>query len=504
MTHVAIGDYALLSDRHSAALVSRDGSLDWLCMPRFDSPALFGALLDDAAGSWSLRPAVDYTVTRRYADRSLVLRTEYRTAGGTLVVTDALDLGGETDPHRLGEGAPHLLIRSASCTEGTVPVGITFCPRPEYGLVTPTFTSSRNGITARGGRDLLTLSTPIGLSIDQGQARGTTAMRAGQTLRFGLHWSQLGEPEPRVWRDDEITSALERTEAAWRAWSREHQHYDGPWADLVHLSGRVLFALSYQPTGAIVAAPTTSLPEWPGGPRNWDYRYAWVRDASLTLDAPWVAACPDEADWYFSFLATAAATVDIDHELQIVYGVGGEHDLTERELPQLAGWRGSRPVRVGNGAWAQTQLDAYGQLLAAAHRLRDYLHFDDVRLRRFLIGLADTAMRRWREPDHGIWEIRGDKRHYLHSKLMCWVALDRALVLADRLDASERTQAWSAARDEIRAAILHHGWSDRAHAYVQAFDSDDLDASALTLSIVASAPATTPGCWPRSTRSSTG
>jgi GH15 family glucan-1,4-alpha-glucosidase len=484
MTQTPIGDYALLADRHSAALVSRDGSVDWLCMPRFDSPSLFGALLDDAAGSWSVRPAVDYPAVRRYADRSLVLRTEYRTSRGHMVVTDALDLGGQTDPHRLGEDAPHLLVRSVTCTEGEVPVEVSFCPRPEYGLVTPILMGSGDAVTVRGGGDLMMLSTPIPLSVGDGAAQATTTVAAGQTLPFALHWSALGTAEPRVWRPKEIAAAIERTERAWQAWSGEHQHYSGPWAELVHLSGRVLFALSYQPTGAIIAAPTTSLPERPGGPRNWDYRCAWVRDVSLTLDALWIAACPDEADFYFSFLATAAATVNASHDLQIVYGVGGEHDLAERELPHLTGWRNSRPVRVGNGAWAQTQLDSYGQLLAAAHRLSDYLKFDEPRLRRFLIGLADTVVHRWREPDHGIWEIRDDKRHYLHSKLMCWVALDRALALADRLEAADRRQPWSAARDEIRAAIVEQGWSDRARAYTQAFGSDQIDASALTLPIV--------------------
>ena len=220
--------------------------------------------------------------------------------------------------------------------------------------------------------------------------------------------------------------------AAWRSWSALHQYYDGPWQDLVHTSGRVLQALTYQPSGAIVAAPTTSLPEVVGGDRNWDYRYCWVRDASLTMEALWVAACPDEAVDFFAFMATAAASgVAADQRLQIMFGVGGEHDLTERTLPHLAGWRGSSPVRVGNGAWDQNQVDVYGELLGAAHRLRDQLNDLDDDTCGFLCALADAAAVRWRERDNGIWEVRGEPQHFLHSKVMCWVALDRAIALAD-------------------------------------------------------------------------
>jgi GH15 family glucan-1,4-alpha-glucosidase len=252
----------------------------------------------------------------------------------------------------------------------------------------------------------------------------------------------------------------------------------------VHHSGRVLQALTFQPTGAIVAAATTSLPETVGGERNWDYRYTWVRDASLTMEALWVAACPDEADKFFGFLAGAAASqLHRGTDLQIMFGVGGERDLTERELPHLRGWRGSRPVRVGNGAWDQRQLDVYGELLGAAQRLDQQLGRVDAATRGFLVAAADTAARRWREKDQGIWEIRGEPRDFLYSKLMCWVALDRAVALADLLGAEDRVEAWTAARDEIGAAILQHGWSESAGAYTQAFDGDDLDASNLMMAI---------------------
>jgi GH15 family glucan-1,4-alpha-glucosidase len=493
MASSPIADYALLSDRHSAALVSRDGSVDWLCFPRFDSPSLFAALLDPDAGAdagrWSIHPTSRHTASRGYVADTMVLQTRFHAAAGTVTVTDALATGGNTDPHTLGAAAPHLLIRSITCTDGAVEVAVEYRPRPEYGLVTPLLAGCDGGVAGRGGPSTSRLSSPVELTIEAGTATGTLALRAGQTIRFALHWAPLSGPPPRAFGQAEIAAALDATVAAWRSWSAAHQAYQGPWRDLVHHSGRVLHALSYQPTGAIVAAATSSLPETVGGERNWDYRYTWIRDAAFTMDALWVAACPDEAAEFFTFMTTAAATPRPGRRLQIMYGVGGEHDLTERELGHLAGWCHSRPVRVGNGAWTQTQLDVYGELLATAARFADQLDTTDGTLRGFLRSLADTAAELWREPDHGIWEIRGQPRHFLYSKLMCWAALDRALTLADRLAADEsRADGWRRARDEIRDAIEQQGWSERVGAYTQALGSDALDASALMLPIVGFAP----------------
>jgi GH15 family glucan-1,4-alpha-glucosidase len=255
----------------------------------------------------------------------------------------------------------------------------------------------------------------------------------------------------------------------------------------------VLQGLSYQPSGAIVAAGTTSLPEGVGGERNWDYRYAWVRDASFTMLALWVAACPDEATDFFAFMTTAGAgAVGPEHPLQIMFGVGGEHDLTERTMPHLRGWRDSRPVRVGNGAWNQRQLDVYGELLASAARLADKLRAIDDETRTFLVACADAAAARWREPDQGIWEVRGPPRHFVYSKVMCWVALDRAIGLAPELHAEDRVAFWTKAREEIAATVLAEGWSDRAGAFSQSFGSSALDASNLVLPIVGFLPADDP------------
>ncbi|MFV2175895.1 glycoside hydrolase family 15 protein [Actinomadura sp. LOL_016] len=501
MAGTPLEDYGLLSDRHSAALVSRAGTVDWLCFPRFDSPSVFGALLDERAGSWSVRPAADATGSRRYLDGTLVSATEFTTPSGTVELVDAMATGDTGDPHRLGAAAPHLLIRRLACATGAVEVTVEFRPRPEYGLVVPVLTECEGGVHARGGPAALTLTSPVQPTVDGGAAAATVLLRAGQVLHLALHWAPLEGPPPRLWSQEELAAQLDLTIAAWRGWSRMHQNYEGPWQELVWHSGRVLQGLSYQPTGAIVAAATTSLPEETGGERNWDYRYAWVRDAAFTMDALWVAACPDEAEDFFAFMTSAATTSWTHPHLQIVYGVGGEHDLSERRLAHLSGWRGSRPVRIGNGAWSQPQLDVYGELMDTAVRFQDQLNTADeakgtdtadTTLGTFLISLADTAAHAWRSPDHGIWEIRGAPQHFLYSKLMCWVALDRALSLAGRLGATDRADRWRSTREEIRSDILTHGWNRDAGAFTQSYGNTTLDASALMLPVTGFLPADDP------------
>jgi GH15 family glucan-1,4-alpha-glucosidase len=493
MSNVPIADHALLSDCHSAALVTVHGSVDWLCFPRFDSPSVFGRLLDDTAGHWSVRPAGEHTTVRRYLAHTLVLETTFRTPGGILVVTDALAMGAGNRGHTLGERAPHLLIRSVACVAGAVDVEMSYAPRPEYGLLRPLLSRVDGGVTARGGAEWLVLSSPEPMVLQGSTATAWVPMSAGETVAFALHRSTLEEQPARIWREDEILDRLADTIAAWRSLSELHQDYDGPWRDLVQHSGRVLRGLTFQPSGAIVAAATTSLPEGVGGERNWDYRYSWVRDASFTMEALWVAACPDEAGNFFAFMTTAAAAaVGPGTPLQIMFGVGGEHDLTERILPHLSGWRDSRPVRVGNGAWCQQQVDVYGEVLGAAHRLADQITAMDDDVRAFLIALADSAAVRWRETDQGIWEVRGEPRHFLYSKVMCWVALDRAIKLADRLQATDRINEWAKAQDEIREMVLRYGWNAGAGAFTQYFGSADLDASNLMLPIVGFLPADDP------------
>jgi alpha,alpha-trehalase len=490
-------------------LVSRDGSIDWLCFPRFDSPSIFGRLLGDQAGHWSIQASGATGVTRRYLDRTMVLETTFHTATGSVAITDALAMGDGNRGHQLGNDAPHLLLRRVMCLEGEVDLNLEYVPRPEYGLIRPLLDSVEGGLAAFGGPDVLVLSSPIPLTVDGSSASGRLHLHYGESAGFALHHKMRAETgSARVWSQSDIRARLDDTIAAWESWSDLHQAYEGPWRELVHHSGRVLQALSFAPTGAICAAATTSLPEAVGGARNWDYRYTWVRDASFTIEALWVAACPDEANEFFEYVTTSAAgSLDRGGDLQIMFGIGGERDLTERDLPHLEGWRHSAPVRVGNGAWNQRQLDVYGELLGAVYRLSDQVFDSATRrvgpaaadkwgtppdlapvTRRFFVQLAETAARRWHEQDQGIWEVRGEPRDFVYSKLMCWVALDRAVALADLLDASDRVEEWQRVQAQIREMILTRGWSDRANAFTQSFDSDELDASNLMLPLVGFLP----------------
>ena len=487
VSHLPISEYGLLSDCRSAALVSRDGSVDWLCFPRFDQPSVFARLLDARAGHWSIKPVGEFTTERAYVEDTMLLETTFTTASGKLTLVDGMAVGRNERGHELGRGATSALLRKLSCIEGSVEIELECAARPEYGLVLPLVELLDGEARMRGGADRLRLSSPARMELlDESTIGSRFTVVAGQTCCFALQHRTTSEEVPRLWTQDEIVDRLDDTAQAWRTWSDLHQNYVGPWVDLVRQSGRVLYALTYWPTGAIVAAPTTSLPETVGGDRNWDYRYAWVRDASFTLQALWVAACPDEADKFFDYLTTAAASqVRTGTDLQIMFGVGGEHDLTERELPHLSGWRNSAPVRVGNGAWNQRQLDVYGELLDAAYRLPDQLDNVGPAAIAFLADLADTAVARWKDKDQGIWEVRGEPRHFLYSKLMCWVAVDRAIHLAEKLGASEqRVDRWRTARNEIADAILTKGWNDKVGHFTQSFGSDDLDASNLMMPIV--------------------
>lgn len=493
MSNRPIADYALISDCHSAALVSVEGSVEWLCFPRFDSPSIFAGVLDEAAGHFSITPAGTFEASRRYLDRSMLLETTFVTPAGVAVLVDGMAVGPDERGHKIGKQSPGILLRRVSCLEGEVELEVSYAPRPEYGLIEPWLRPVEGGLAARGGADLLMLSAPVEFEVSGSTARARLGLRKGEHQGFALAHAQSWEERPMRLREAEIDARLDDALAAWQAWSDLHQTYRGPWENLVQHSARVLQALTFAPTGAIVAAPTTSLPETVGGARNWDYRFAWVRDASLTLNALWVAACPDEARDFFVWMASSAASqVHSGARLQIMFGVGGEHDLTERELGHLCGWRSSRPVRVGNAAWEQHQLDIFGELLDAADRLSDHLMMLDPTTREFLVVVADAAAARWTEPDQGIWEMRGPPQHFLYSKLMCWVALDRAIRLAGLLDATDHVDEWARTRDEVRAAILRRGWSDRAQAFAQALGSDELDASALVLPIAGFLPADDP------------
>lgn len=517
-----IADYALLSDRRCAALVSSVGSIDWFCRPRFDSPAVYGRLLDPDAGHWSIHPAGPFHHERSYVGETFVLRTVFTTDTGTAHLIDALALGPSIEAGtgvrlRLASRAPRATLRVLECTAGEVEFDFAFRPRPEFGLVRPIFTTLPGGILATGGPVRFVLTTPVRLDFSDDGATARITLRAGEKLRFVTQSVGIADELPRTWKPEAVDAALEETIQGWQRWSDAHPTWDGPLPHLVRRSLLVLEALRYQPTGAIVAAPTTSLPEAVGGSRNWDYRFSWIRDASFTIQALAAAGSTEEAIEFFEFITRAAAQYHPENPLQIMFGVGGEHDLSEREITHLSGWRGSRPVRVGNAAWLQPQLDVYGELIDAAWHLAPHLRRLDATARRFLTDVADAAADQWGRPDQGIWEVRGEPRHYTYSKLMCWVALDRAVKHVELVEVEPRdalifgrdqfssegldpedfnplklTPGWAAARDRIREAIETYAWKPEIGAFGAAFDGDDLDAAVLLLPAVGFLPCDDP------------
>jgi alpha,alpha-trehalase len=489
-----IADYGLLSDCNTSALVSRDGAIDWLCMPRFDSPALFARILDPDAGHWTIAPMASALAERGYADGSLVVGTRFTTESGEVVLTDAMAFAEGQRGHDLGNDAPHEVLRMVEGTKGEVEMEFELAPRPEYGLVKPLVRLTEYGARTFGGPNQIAVSAGIPLELDGATLKARFVVKEGETFGFALRWTEVERAATQPTGHSHVQERINDAVHSWRSWEADHDIYNGPNRDLVRFSARVLKGLTYQPTGAIVAAPTCSMPEGVGGERNWDYRYAWIRDASLTMEALYIGACPDEAVDFVSFMTSAAGGGASDmHSLQIMYGIGGEHDLSERQLPHLRGWRDSAPVRVGNGAWGQTQLDVYGEFLITLALYEKQLGEIHPEIQRFIADLADTAARRWTETDQGMWEMRGDPRHHLSSKVMCWAALDRATKLAPKLgDYATRADLWAAERDRIRDAIFERGWSEKKQAFAQSFDSDDLDAAQLLMPLVGFLPATDP------------
>jgi GH15 family glucan-1,4-alpha-glucosidase len=476
----AIDDYAFLSDCHSAVLIDRAGSVDWWCVPRFDSPSIFGRLLGPDAGHFALRPTAGFEAKRQYVSDSLVLCTTFTTATAEATLTDALGFELGARGHDIGVRSPHVLLRRVEGIRGKMEMALEFCPRLEYGLTVPNVVRSLDGVLARGGPVSLALSTSIELSAGEGGAGGRFMVGAGETVDFRLAYARSAEPSDDT---EQLEPTIEDTIAGWRSWAQLHEDYEGRHRQEVRRSSMVLQGLTYQPTGAVVAAATTSLPEQIGAELNFDYRFAWLRDLSLTIRSLWIAACPDEAGRLFNWIADASGHLD-GERVQIMYGVEGERVLSEHELDHLPGFRGSRPVRVGNAAWDQEQLDVLGEVLDAAEQMRQQLGDLDESTQRLLIALADRAASTWREPDAGMWEARDQLRQYVSSKVMCWVALDRATRLAPLLGDRADPQRWSQTREHVKNAVLAKAWSEQAGAYTGAFGSDDLDASVLLLPLV--------------------
>jgi len=478
-----IADYGLIGDCRSAALVSRSGSIDWCCMPRFDSGSVLGRLLDwDRGGFCSVGPAGDEqpeSVARDYMEDTMVLVTTFHMPGGVLRLTDCFTMrsADRDDAHRQ-------ILRVLEVERGSVDVLMRVLPRFDYGEVTPWIRhEGRQVFSAMGGDEALVVSSDAELyEGDEQELCARATVRAGHRVRLSLQFArpeEVDREQPQAPAADELDARLDETVEWWRRWFTTLS-VKGDGADDVRRSAAVLKALSYTPTGAIVAAPTTSLPEVIGGKRNWDYRYSWIRDSSFTVRAIADVGCEAEADSFRRFiLRTAAGSV---HDLQVCYGVRGERRLQEMEL-DMEGYRGSRPVRVGNSAEHQVQLDVYGEILNLTWRWHKRGHSPGDDDWRFLLELVDAAAERWQEPDQGIWEWSGEPRHFVHSKALCWAAVDRGLRLAKECMRKAPEQRWRKARDEIREAVESEGYDKERGVFVQVFGGDDLDAALLLLPV---------------------
>jgi GH15 family glucan-1,4-alpha-glucosidase len=478
-----IADYAFLSNCHTGALVALDGAVDWLCVPRFDSPSVFGSLLDREAGTFRLGPyGINHPTARAYDPGTNVLSTTWRTPGGWILVRDALTMGprdhdDEITPHTrppTDEDAEHLLVRTAVGLEGSVEVELVCEPVFDYGRLPAEWTlvADRHTADATGGSQTIRLRTDMALGIEGGRARARHVLEPGDLVFCSLSWAErLASPEDAA----DAEARVEATARFWREWVGRARLPDHRFLDELQRSALAIKGLTYMPTGATVAALTTSLPETPGGERNWDYRFTWMRDATFTLQALHWLNLDWEADEFMQFVADLEPNKD--GALQIMYGIDGRRDLTEQTLDELSGYAGARPVRIGNGAFDQRQNDVFGAVLDSIllHTRRSQ------RLPRRLWPIveaqAEGAKRVWHEPDQGIWEARGAPQHYVSSKLMCWVALDRAAKLAAIRGDAERGADWHAGAEEIHADVLEHGVRDGVLR--QHYATDALDASTL-------------------------
>ena len=490
-----IADYAFLSDCHTGALIASDGTVDWLCVPAFDSPSIFASILDRQAGSFRFAPyGIDHPSARRYLPGTNVMETTWRTRSGWVTVTDALIMGlaGPEDtvtPHTrppADTDARHMLVRTVECTSGRVEVEMVCEPIFDYGRTTAEWSlhgQDRHVADASGAGVKIRLRSDMSIGIEAGRARGRRILTAGDRIYCALSWAdQLAAPGTF----DEATTMINETSDFWRSWLENSRMPDHRWREYVQRSALVIKGLTYMPTGATLAALTTSLPETPGGERNWDYRFTWMRDSTFTLRALHYLLLDWEADEFMQFVADVEPTED--GSLQIMYGIDGRRDLTEETRDELSGYEGAHPVRLGNGAWNQKQNDVFGAVLDSILLHARHSQRLPRRLWPVAESQAECATRVWKNPDQGIWEARGAPKQYVSSKLMCWVALDRAATLATLTGEDEKATAWRQTADEIRADILAHGVSDRG-VLRQHYETDALDASTLLAAIFGFLPA---------------
>ena len=491
-----IADYGFLSDCETTALVAPSGNVEWLCLPRMDSPSVFGAILDRDAGGFRVGPAeTSVPVARRYLPGTNVLETSWEEDGGWIIVRDALLIGPwhhedeRSHTHRRAPtdyDADHVLLRTVRCVNGKVQVQLDCDPVFDYGRARPTWEHTgqayREATATVPDSDIrLRLVSDMNLGIEGPRVAARTLLKEGDIRFCALAWSE--HDPPRTYE-----AAYERlvwTAHHWQHWLNHGEFPDHPWRSHLQRAALTLKGLSYAPTGAMVAAATTSLPETPGGERNWDYRYAWIRDATFTLWGLYTLGFDWEANDFFNFILDVTSS---EHDLQIMYGVDGERELTEARLDHLTGYENARPVRIGNGAWNQLQHDVWGAVLDSVFihtKSRD--HLAD-RVWNMLQRQVEQALHRWREPDRGVWEVRGEPRHFTSSKVMCWVAADRGSRLAWLREDIEAAERWRSAADEIQADVCEHALDDRG-VFTQHYDTDALDASCLLLPLLRFLPA---------------
>lgn len=487
-----ISDYALLSDAHTAALLSSAGSVDWLCLPRFDSPAVFARLLDWPRGGHFELVVPDATaVRRRYLPDTNIVETVFEGPDGAATLVDVLAIHPHATPEAPSEHViRERLVRLLTCDRGAVRFRMTCMPRFDYGTIVPqvSLPTPRFG-SAHGGAQGLSVTTSHRMEIRADAFVSEGTLGHGESCFAVLRDDPRYVPASQAVSHAQVVRWINAARRHWEDWAG-HCAYDGPDRERVVRSALVLKGLTYEPSGAMVAAPTASLPERIGGALNWDYRFAWPRDASFVLNALCSLGYSEEAQAFLHWLDWTA--VGRARDLQIVYGVGGERRLTEFELPQLEGYRGSRPVRIGNAAHGQFQLDVYGEILDAVLVGQERAGEFHPERWRFLTRVADFVVEHWREPDEGIWEGRGGRRHHVHSKVMCWVALDRALRLAALRRLPCDVDRWSEARDAIREEVLRLGWHEGRKSFVQAYGGEDLDAATLLIPIVGFLPPSDP------------
>jgi alpha,alpha-trehalase len=488
-----IADYGFLSDCHTGALVASDGSIEWMCLPHFDSPSIFGAMLDRGAGNWRVGPYGIYVPAgRRYVPGTNIIETTWMTPQGWLRVVDGLTIGAWHDnKHGSSHTRPptdydadHLVVRMIECIQGQVQVEIVCEPMLDYGATAASWSVVESGeegvcmMDATDGETAFRLFSDVRMGIEGNRAHGRHTLDEGEQRFCAMSWTEgLGGPHTVTQAEEHI----ERTSHFWRTWLAEGSYPDHTWRLHLERSALALKGLTFMPTGALVAAATTSLPETPGGERNWDYRFCWMRDASFTLWALHALGLNWEADDFVQYVADMERNED--GSLQIMYGIKGQKDLTESTLDHLKGYEGARPVRIGNGAFSQRQNDVFGAVLDSVYlhsKKRDHI---PERLWPVLADQVHCAASAWKEPDQGIWEARGEPRHYVSSKLMCWVAMDRGARLAERRGEVEDAERWQALAEEIGAEILDKGVDERG-VFRQHYDTDALDASNLLVPLV--------------------